>query len=80
LTWRTAILIATFAGVAVWQHFGGEEGLGDLAEVVRGGTPETASSSSFSGRVTRVADGDTFTLSCCRQRVRLWSIDAPEWD
>jgi len=30
------------------------------------------------GRVTRVIDGDTFRLDCCRASIRLWGIDAPE--
>ncbi len=36
-----------------------------------------AAGETFSGRVVRVTDGDTFVLSD-QTRVRLWGIDAPE--
>jgi hypothetical protein len=32
----------------------------------------------FSGRVTRVVDGDTFWISSASERVRVWGLDAPE--
>lgn len=32
----------------------------------------------FTGRVTRVVDGDTFYISSREQSIRLWGLDAPE--
>ncbi len=32
----------------------------------------------FTGRVTRIADGDTFRISSQSARIRDWSLDAPE--
>jgi endonuclease YncB( thermonuclease family) len=48
---------------------------GSPAATVAHGTPR-----SFVGRVTKVKDGDTFDLSCCDRPIRLWGIDAPEWN
>ena len=48
---------------------------GSPAATVDRGTPI-----SFVGRVTKVKDGDTFDLSRCDRPIRLWGIDAPEWD
>lgn len=31
-------------------------------------------------RVSKVLDGDTFTLSGEPRRIRVWGLDAPEWD
>lgn len=31
-------------------------------------------------RVSRVLDGDTFTLRGESRRIRIWGLDAPEWD
>ena len=31
-------------------------------------------------RVSKVLDGDTFTLSGYSRRVRVWGLDAPEWN
>jgi endonuclease YncB( thermonuclease family) len=31
-------------------------------------------------RVSKVLDGDTFTLSGESRRIRVWGLDAPEWD
>jgi endonuclease YncB( thermonuclease family) len=31
-------------------------------------------------RVSKVVDGDTFTLSGESRRIRVWGLDAPEWD
>jgi len=33
-----------------------------------------------SARVSKVQDGDTFTLSGTSRRIRIWGLDAPEWD
>lgn len=32
----------------------------------------------FSGRVSRVIDGDTFRIAGMEQRIRVWGLDAPE--
>ena len=37
-------------------------------------------SGSLEARVSKVLDGDTFTLSGESRRIRLWGLDAPEWD
>jgi endonuclease YncB( thermonuclease family) len=34
----------------------------------------------FSGRVVRIVDGDSFRMDCCGEDIRLWGIDAPEWN
>lgn len=31
-------------------------------------------------RVSKVLDGDTFTLSGQSRRIRVWGLDAPEWN
>jgi len=40
----------------------------------------TIAGGGLSGQVVRVFDGDTFKLDCCARRIRLWGIDAPEWN
>lgn len=39
-----------------------------------------ASAEEFSGRVTRVTDGDTFRMSGVELAIRVWGLDAPERD
>lgn len=39
-----------------------------------------ASAEEFSGRVTRVTDGDTFRMSGVEPAIRVWGLDAPERD
>jgi micrococcal nuclease len=34
----------------------------------------------FSGRVTRIVDGDTFRIGSATERIRVWGLDAPETD
>lgn len=34
----------------------------------------------FAGTVGRVVDGDTFTLQGESRRIRVWGLDAPEWN
>lgn len=31
-------------------------------------------------RVSKILDGDTFTLSGVSRRIRVWGLDAPEWN
>ena len=37
-------------------------------------------SGTFTARVSKVIDGDTFTLSGESRRLRVWGLDAPEWN
>ena len=37
-------------------------------------------SSVLESRVSKVLDGDTFTLRGESRRIRVWGLDAPEWD
>ncbi len=35
---------------------------------------------SVEARVSKVLDGDTFTLKGLSRRIRVWGLDAPEWN
>lgn len=37
-------------------------------------------SGALEARVSKILDGDTFTLSGESRRIRVWGLDAPEWD
>ena len=37
-------------------------------------------SSALEARVSKILDGDTFTLRGESRRIRVWGLDAPEWD
>jgi len=37
-------------------------------------------SGEIEARVSKVLDGDTFTLSGQSRRIWVWGLDAPEWD
>lgn len=37
-------------------------------------------SAAFAGAVSRVIDGDTFALQGESRRIRVWGLDAPEWN
>jgi len=41
---------------------------------------ETSRHGRHSGTVTRIVDGDTFIASFSDQPVRIWGLDAPEWN
>lgn len=44
-------------------------------------TPVAArQSTELEARVSKVLDGDTFTLSGESRRIRVWGLDAPEWN
>jgi micrococcal nuclease len=36
--------------------------------------------SELEARVSKILDGDTFTLRGESRRIRVWGLDAPEWD
>lgn len=42
--------------------------------------PAAQEATDFSGVVTRVIDGDSIRVSGQRPDIRLWGLDAPEWD
>lgn len=44
------------------------------------GSSEASSPDTFTGRVTRVVDGDTFWISSQDERIWVWGLDAPEVD
>ena len=46
------------------------------------GVPYANAQQSFGleARVSKIFDGDTFTLSGESRRIRVWGLDAPEWD
>lgn len=41
---------------------------------------QAQSSNALEARVSKVLDGDTFTLSGESRRIRVWGLDAPEWN
>ena len=41
-------------------------------------SPSQTTGTDFSGRVTRIVDGDTFWISGQSVRIRIWGLDAPE--
>ena len=42
--------------------------------------PEIPSDIDFTGRVTRIVDGDTFWVASQNASIRVWGLDAPETD
>jgi endonuclease YncB( thermonuclease family) len=46
------------------------------------GTPyaQAQQSNTIEARVSKVLDGDTFTLRGESRRIRVWGLDAPEWN
>ena len=65
----TAVSIVALAACA---------GYANLPSGTDGGAPDSADT--FTGRVTRVVDGDTFWISSADERIRVWGLDAPEVD
>ena len=63
----TAVAIVALAASA---------GYANLPDGAGGGALDGAGT--FTGRVTRVVDGDTFWISSASERIRLWGLDAPE--
>jgi endonuclease YncB( thermonuclease family) len=63
----TAVAIVALAACAGYANLPGD-------------TAGAAADGTFTGRVTRVVDGDTFWLSSADERSRVWGLDAPEVD
>lgn len=43
-------------------------------------TLDAGETRSVEARVSKVRDGDTFTLKGISRRIRVWGLDAPEWN
>jgi endonuclease YncB( thermonuclease family) len=62
---RTAVLLVALAIAAA---FNGEP------------DAQAQQSGALEARVSKILNGDTFTLSGESRRIRVWGLDAPEWD
>lgn len=78
---RSGVLVV--AVIAATSIFADRSGLSDfvrdrgfVANSTSSGSP--ANGTDFSGRVTRIVDGDTFWISSRDVRIRVWGLDAPE--
>jgi len=67
---RRADLTGIFLVVAI--------GIGLL--FLEGGMARAEEAPILEARVSKVLDGDTFTLSGESRRIRVWGLDAPEWN
>jgi micrococcal nuclease len=47
---------------------------------LEGGMARAEEAPILQARVSKVLDGDTFTLSGESRRIRVWGLDAPEWN
>ena len=47
---------------------------------LEGGMARAEETPIIEARVSKVLDGDTFTLSGESRRIRVWGLDAPEWN
>lgn len=65
----TAVAVVALAACAGYANLPGDTG-GAAAD----------GAGTFTGRVTRVVDGDTFWISSAGERIRVWGLDAPEVD
>lgn len=48
--------------------------------LLEGGMARAKEAPILEARVSKVLDGDTFTLSGESRRIRVWGLDAPEWN
>jgi endonuclease YncB( thermonuclease family) len=64
---------------AVWIVGGAAAGI-LVTLAVYAGIPIGREPTMFSGRVTKIVDGDTFYMSRQSERIRVWGLDAPEWN
>ena len=67
------VLIAALGGVSALSSCAAPETARPAAVV-----SSVPSDIDFSGRVTRIVDGDTFWLDSQNVRIRVWGLDAPE--
>lgn len=54
--------------------------LSAIALVLASAIAHAESPGALEARVSKVLDGDTFALSGQSRRIRVWGLDAPEWD
>ena len=54
--------------------------LAGLVSTAFGPAVEAQQPASIEARVSKVIDGDTITLKGQSRRIRLWGLDAPEWN
>ena len=55
-------------------------GIGIGLLISEGGLARAEEAPIFEARVSKVLDGDTFTLRGESRRIRVWGLDAPEWN
>jgi endonuclease YncB( thermonuclease family) len=65
-----------------WFHCAANLMMVVLTVAVAVSTPsaQAQQAGAISSRVGKVLDGDTFTLRGESRRIRVWGLDAPEWD
>jgi micrococcal nuclease len=51
-----------------------------ILTLVVGSSAQAENSATIEAKVSKVLDGDTFTLRGESRRIRVWGLDAPEWD
>ena len=51
-----------------------------MSAVIGAPDAQAQQSNTLEARVSKVLDGDTFTLRGESRRIRVWGLDAPEWD
>lgn len=51
-----------------------------LLVLLAGPEAQAEQAPALEARVSKIIDGDTFTLSGESRRIRVWGLDAPEWD
>lgn len=51
-----------------------------VAALVSEPEAQAQSSNALEAKVSKILDGDTFTLSGESRRIRVWGLDAPEWN
>jgi micrococcal nuclease len=62
--------LAVFLVVAIWA----------APLLFHGGQARAEKAPVLDARVSKVLDGDTFTLRGQSRRIRIWGLDAPEWN
>src|SRR5690625_3137829 len=54
--------------------------LAGFASLAPAANADATRPSVLEARVSKIIDGDTFTLSGHSRRIRVWGLDAPEWN